>query len=237
MTDRAGSAVTPIVALDVASREEASRVVTLLGQRCRYYKVGSELFTAGGPEVVRALRDAGCRVFLDLKLHDIPTTVARASAAVAELGASLLTVHASGGEAMLRAAVHGAGERCGVLGVTVLTSHDARSLAASWGREPLDVGTEVVRLASVARAAGARGVVCAGSEAAALRARFGDALELLVPGIRLAGSPANDQSRTVTPEQAARAGATYIVLGRAVTAARDPLAAWDVLTRELASPR
>lgn len=237
MTGKPTASVTPIVALDVPSLEEALRIVALLGERCRYYKVGSELFTAAGPAAARALREAGCQLFLDLKLHDIPTTVRRASAAAAELGASLLTVHASGGESMVRAAVDGAGERCGVLGVTVLTSHDARSLAVAWGRDPLQVGTEVVRLARTAHAAGARGVVCAGSEVGAIRAALGDSLELLVPGMRLADSPPDDQARTVTPRKAAELGARYVVVGRTVTAALDPLAAWDALAKELASAR
>lgn len=226
----APSVVTPIVALDVSTFEDALALVDRLGDACRFYKVGSELFTACGPRVVTTLRDRGCSVFLDLKFHDIPNTVRKGAAAAARLGASLITVHASGGEAMVRAAVEGAGERCQVFAVTVLTSLDALALAAAWGRPTVDVREEVLRLAGVASTAGAAGVVCSGQEAPALRDRFGPSLRLLVPGIRLPDSPRDDQSRTVTPAEAAAAGATYIILGRTVTKASDPVAALRAAT-------
>jgi orotidine-5'-phosphate decarboxylase len=221
-----------IIALDVGSTEAALAVVDRLPE-CRFYKVGSELFTREGPAVVRALVGRGAEVFLDLKFHDIPNTVGRACRAAAELGARLLTVHASGGDAMLRAAVEGAGDRCGVLGVTVLTSLDAAAVGAAWGREGVEVEREVLRLAGLARRAGAHGVVCSGREAAAVRQSHDSALAILVPGIRMSGGATHDQSRTVTPAEAARNGARYLVVGRAVTAAADPEAAFAAMRREL----
>src|SRR5439155_2746193 len=161
------SSATPIVALDVASAPEAMTIVDELGASCRFYKVGSELFTGVGPAIVAALRDRGCDVFLDLKLHDIPTTVAGAVRTAAALGARLVTVHATGGEAMLSAAVSSAGDqtKCGVLAVTVLTSLASRDVAGAWGRpDALDLSTEVQRLAAMVANVGAHGVVCSGRE-------------------------------------------------------------------------
>lgn len=216
------SAVQPIVALDVPDASSAIALATRLGPACDFVKVGSELFTAAGPEVAGALRAGGRKIFLDLKFHDIPNTVRGATRAAARLGVRLVTVHASGGRAMMEAAVEGAGTACRVLAVTVLTSMSAPTLGEAWGWPVGDVEGEVLRLAELARAAGVHGVVCGGGEAAAVRARFGDALRILVPGIRLAGGATHDQARVVTPAAAAAAGATYIVLGRAVTAAADP---------------
>ena len=227
--------VTPIVALDVADLRDALAVAAGVGDRCRFFKVGSELFTAAGPDIVRALREMGHEVFLDLKLHDIPNTVRGAARAAGRLGASLLTVHASGGAAMIQAAVEGAGDGCGVLAVTILTSLDAATVATAWGRAPeLEIAGEVLRLSGLASRAGAHGVVCSGHEVAQVRALFGDALAPLVPGIRFADEAAHDQRRVVTPGGAARAGARYVVLGRAVTAAPDPRAAMARVWEELA---
>jgi orotidine-5'-phosphate decarboxylase len=214
-----------IVALDVPDAERARQLVERLGDACDFVKVGNELFTAAGPAVVRAMRDGGRDVFLDLKFHDIPNTVRAAARNAASLGARLITVHAAGGRAMIEAAVEGAGAACGVLGVTVLTSLDAGALGESLGRRVDDVRAEVLRYAELARSAGAHGVVCSGAESAAVRERFGDALRILVPGIRVAGGATHDQARVVTPEQAVAAGASYLVLGRAVTGAPDPAAA------------
>jgi orotidine-5'-phosphate decarboxylase len=211
-----------IVALDVPRLDAARALVDALGDGCDFYKVGSELFTAAGPPVAEWLRGAGKEVFLDLKLHDIPNTVRGAARSAASLGVSLLTVHASGGGAMIAAAVEGAGDRTGVLGVTVLTSLDSSALGVAWGREAPVVADEVMRLAGLAAGAGAHGIVCGGAEAALVRARYGDALALLVPGIRLPGGPVHDQARSVTPAEAARAGARYLVLGRVVTEAGEP---------------
>ena len=213
-----------IVALDAPSLATALLLADALGPACDFYKVGSELFTVGGPSAVAALRERGCDVFLDLKFHDIPNTVRGAVRSASRTGAALVTVHASGGGDMLRAAVDEAGERCGVLAVTVLTSLDARSLSEAWGRPVAGVRDEVLRLAALARSAGAHGIVCAASEAAAVRAAHGEALRLLVPGIRLEGDVAQDQARTATPAEAVAAGASYVVLGRSVTAAADPRA-------------
>ncbi|HEY0972785.1 MAG TPA: orotidine-5'-phosphate decarboxylase [Gemmatimonadales bacterium] len=229
----------PIVALDFPDLSGARRMVEALGDSCRFYKVGSELFTAAGPEVVSWLVRRGCDVFLDLKFHDIPATMRGAARSAAALGARLVTVHASAGAAGVAAAVEGAGAGCGVLAVTVLTSFDAAGLASVWGREgeegPFEVEREVLRLSDLAAEAGAHGIVCSGAEAAAVRARHGDRLAPLVPGIRLAGGATHDQARVVTPAAAAAAGARYLVLGRAVTAAADPRAAMQRVSESLAS--
>jgi orotidine-5'-phosphate decarboxylase len=233
----------PIVALDVPSAADALALARSLGDRCRFYKVGSELFTAAGPVIVRELREGhGADVFLDLKFHDIPNTVAGAVRSAARLGARLLTVHASGGlpmlEAAQRAAVEEAGTTCGVLGVTALTSLDRDVLARAWGRtDRLEMEQEVLRLAGLAAEAGLHGIVCSGAELSAVRARFGDRLAPLVPGIRLAGGAAHDQSRVVTPGAAQAAGARYLVIGRAVTAADDPPAAMARVLAELREER
>lgn len=214
-----------IVALDVPDAERASELLAQLGPEADFVKVGSELFTSAGPALVTRLRAQRRDVFLDLKWHDIPTTVRNAARAAAKLDVRLVTAHASGGRAMLDAAVEGAGNSCGVLAVTVLTSLDAASLGEAWGRPIARMVDEVMRLAELARAAGAHGIVCSGAEAAAVRAVYGDTLRLLIPGIRLAGGVEHDQARVVTPEIAVAAGASYLVLGRAVTAAVDPAAA------------
>ena len=224
----------PIIALDVPSSEGALALVGELGDDCRFYKIGNELFTSVGPEVVRRVRDRGADVFLDLKLHDIPNTVAGGVRAAAGMGARLVTVHATGGLAMLRAAVDAGGPECGVLAVTVLTSLTADEVARSWGRTSLDVGAEVLRLAELAAEAGAHGIVCSGREARAVRQRFGDRLAVLVPGVRAAGGAVQDQARVVTPREASAAGATYVVVGRMVTAASDRAAAMAAVRAELA---
>jgi orotidine-5'-phosphate decarboxylase len=225
-------ATQPIVALDVPSLDAARALLARLGPRADFVKIGLELFTAEGPRVVEALRADGRRVFLDLKLHDIPNTVRGAARRAAALGASLLTVHAYGGAAMVEAAVEGAGEGTGVLAVTVLTSFDAAALGAALGRDALVMGDEALRLAGIAAAAGARGVVCAGAEVRAVRARHPQ-LAPLVPGIRLAGGATHDQARTTTPTQAAADGAAYIVVGRAVTGAEDPASVLESIVASL----
>ena len=239
--------VIPIVALDVPDLAAAQAVVSRLGDACGFYKVGLELFSAEGPEIVRWLRDAGKLVFVDLKLHDIPNTVRGAARSVARHGASLLTVHASGGSAMVRAAVEGAQEGaaavhgasassgdCGILGVTILTSMDAAGIGEAWGRDQVNVTTEVVRLAGLVHGGGGAGIVCSGHEAAAVHAAFGNGLGLLVPGIRLPGGDAHDQRRVMTPRAAADAGARWLILGRAVTGAADPVEAMATVTASLA---
>jgi orotidine-5'-phosphate decarboxylase len=230
---------TPIVALDVASGRDALRLAGSLSSRCRFFKVGSELFTAAGPDVVRSLRqELDADVFLDLKFHDIPNTVAAAVRSAIGLGVRLLTVHASGGLPMLRAAQQAATEdpssRCGLLAVTALTSLEPSVLAAAWGRtDALEMEREVLRLAGLAADAGLHGIVCSGAEVAAVRASFGDRLAPLVPGIRLAGGASHDQARVMTPAAAQAAGARYLILGRTVTAAADPVVAMDRVLAEL----
>lgn len=223
-----------LLALDVPSADEALAIVDRFAGRCDFYKVGLELFTAAGPSLVAALHARRVDVFLDLKLHDIPNTVRSAARRAAALDVRLLTVHASGGEAMLAAAVDGAGSGCGILGVTVLTSLTPAELAESWGRAPwIDVRAEVLRLAGLADSAGVHGVVCSGAELGAVVRDF-PRLAPLVPGIRPAGVASNDQARIVTPEEAAELGARYLVIGRAVTAAADPLVAWDAIAQSVA---
>jgi orotidine-5'-phosphate decarboxylase len=192
-------------------------------------KLGLEFFLANGAAGVRLIDDRP--VFLDLKLHDIPNTVRQAARRAAALDARLLTVHASGGEAMLAAAVDGAGANCGILGVTVLTSLAPQELAEAWGRGPwIDLKAEVIRLAGLADSAGAHGIVCSGVEVGAVVQRF-PRLWPLVPGVRPVGTGTHDQARVVTPEAAAAAGARYLIIGRAVTAAPDPLGAWDAIAQ------
>ncbi|HVX38001.1 MAG TPA: orotidine-5'-phosphate decarboxylase [Gemmatimonadaceae bacterium] len=228
----------PIIALDVPTAEDALELVAQLGDLCRFYKVGNELFTAAGPGIVRELRAQGCDVFLDLKFHDIPNTVAGGVRNAAALGARLVTVHAAGGLPMLRAAVNAAGDSCGVLAVTVLTSLAATDVAHVWGREEhdLELSDEVLRLADLGMTAGVHGVVCSGREAALVRDRFSGRLAVLVPGVRAAGGAVDDQSRVVTPEEAVAAGASYIVVGRMVTAAPDRRGAMDALLGRLNEP-
>lgn len=213
----------PIIALDVPTLAEAEALVARLGPAADFVKIGLELFTAEGPRVVERMLGQGRRVFLDLKLHDIPTTVRGAARSAAAMGVSLLTVHGYGGAAMVEAAVEGAGTGTGILVVTVLTSTDTRALGVTLGRDVPEMGAEVLRLAGVANAARAHGIVCSGHEVAAVRTTY-PSLAPLVPGIRLAGGAAHDQARIVTPERAAADGAAYLVLGRAVTAAPDPAA-------------
>ena len=223
----------PIVALDLPSLADARALVATLGPRADFYKVGLQLFAAEGPRAVEYLHGEGKRVFLDLKLHDIPSTVQKAAASAQRMKVALLTVHGLGGEAMVRAAVEGAGNRTGVLVVTVLTSMDLAAASSALGRPLSSLQDEVLRLASLAARAGAHGVVCAAAECAAVRQAHGALLSPLVPAIRTAEVAADDQSRVATPAEAARAGAAYVVIGRAVTAASDPAATFDSLVGQL----
>lgn len=227
-------AAQPIVALDVPSAGRALELVAAVEANAPFVKVGLQLFTAEGPDVVRRLRRAGCRVFLDLKLHDIPNTVARAVESAAALDVQLLTVHASGGPAMLDAA-QAAASRAGVrlLGVTVLTSMDAPQLAAAWGGDEADVAGHVGRLARLAARAGLHGVVASAHEVGLVREAADGALRVLTPGIRLAGDATDDQARVATPAQAASLGADYLVLGRTVTGAPRPAEAYRRVLAEL----
>lgn len=219
-----------ILPLDQPSQRQALALVDALGERVTYYKVGLELFTREGPGVVRALHGRRKRVFLDLKLHDIPNTVAGAVRAAVELEVALLTVHAGGGRAMLEAAAEAASGPLRLVAVTVLTSLSGDGLGETWGRSIADVEAEVRRLAGLAVDSGIHGVVSSAHEAAGLRNALGPDAVLVTPGIRLPGGEAHDQRRVATPDAAVRDGADFLVVGRAITAASDPQAA---LTRVL----
>jgi orotidine-5'-phosphate decarboxylase len=229
----------PILALDVSNAAGAHALLDRVGPAADFVKVGLQLFTAEGPAVVHALRGRGCRVFLDLKLHDIPSTVAHAVRSAGGLGVELLTVHASGGAAMLRAARDAAGaDGPALLAVTVLTSLSAQEAAEAWGRAgTLSAEAEVERLARLAHGCGMHGVVASARELPVLRAALPRAFRVLTPGIRLPGDDAGDQTRVATPGEAARMGADYVVIGRSVTAAPDPAEAMRRVVADLAAPR
>ncbi|MGH7483758.1 MAG: orotidine-5'-phosphate decarboxylase [Longimicrobiales bacterium] len=223
-----------IVALDVPGAVQALRLVERLGDDAHFYKVGSQLYTAEGPELVRELGRRGKRVFLDLKYHDIPHTVARAVEAAASMDVQLLTLHVSGGAAMLRAALDAAGEDGPrLLGVTLLTSLSAAEVEDVWARELRSMGEEVARLTALAAEAGLHGVVASALEADALKRRHGAGFLVVTPGIRPAGGPPNDQVRTATPAQAASAGADFIVVGRPILAAPEPAAVARAIRMEM----
>jgi orotidine-5'-phosphate decarboxylase len=216
-------------ALDFGTWAEAEPFARTIAPAVGMLKVGLELFVAEGPPVVRAAAALGRPVFLDLKLHDIPNTVEGAARSAAASGASLLTVHASGGPAMIRAAVRGAGGKLRVLAVTVLTSLDAAALAEIGLAGPAEAA--VVRLARLAVGAGAGGLVCSPHEVRAVRAAVGPGPLLVVPGVRPPGADRGDQARVATPAEAVGAGADVIVLGRPLREAKDPLSA----AREIAA--
>ena len=215
------------IAFDVPTLEAALALDARLGSGPEYAKLGLELFTAAGPEALKALKSRGRRVFLDLKLHDIPNTVKGAAASAARLGADLLTVHATGGAAMVAAAVEGIREAGGatrVVAVTLLTSLDPAAMPPGFAR-PFDLHAVAAELTDQAERAGALGVVCSPADLAGVRARLGRDFYAVTPGIRMAGGEAHDQKRVATVESAVRDGASLLVLGRAVTAAADPRAA------------
>lgn len=225
-----------IVALDTPALAEAEAWVDELADVVSAFKVGAQLFTAAGPAAVEMVRKRNGRVFLDLKYHDIPATVGGAVREAARLDVALLTVHAAGGPAMLRAAAEaaasGAEGRPRVLAVTVLTSLDRATLHGALG-VPMAVEGHVVRLAALAHAAGCDGVVASPREAGRLRALLGPTALIVTPGIRPAGGAPDDQVRTATPAAACRAGADYLVVGRPITAARDRAAAARALLAEI----
>ncbi|MCX8100343.1 MAG: orotidine-5'-phosphate decarboxylase [Geminicoccaceae bacterium] len=234
MATPAGFAGPVLAAIDRPDLEGALALARGLVGAVGGLKLGLELFVAEGPAAVRALAATGLPIFLDLKLHDIPNTVAGAVRAAAGLGATLLTVHAAGGRAMLEAAVQAAraaAVRPRLLAVTVLTSLDAGDLEATGvAVAPLE---QAVRLARLAREAGLDGVVCSPQEIAAVRAALGREPLVVVPGIRPAGGPAGDQKRVATPAEALARGADLLVIGRPITAAPDPRAAALAIAREL----
>ena len=211
-----------IVAVDVASVEVAESLIARIGDACVFYKIGLELAFAGGLPLVRRLVGEGKKVFLDLKLHDIPNTVAGAARAVSKLRPEILTVHAAGGADMIKAAVDAAPDTI-VAGVTLLTSISDKDLV-ELGIDG-SVSDAVRRMASLAVSAGARGLVCSPQEVAAVRAEVGPDILLITPGIRLAGATSDDQARVATPEEALKAGADLLVIGRPITKSPDPGAA------------
>lgn len=220
-----------IVALDRSTVDENLGLITSLRGRCAWFKVGLRSHYEAGDRVIDAVRAAGGRLFLDLKLHDIPATVNGAVRALARHAPDLLTVHASGGAAMVRAAVEAAREvtpSTRVIAVTVLTSFSAESLEAlGLG----DVGGTATRWGAEAMRGGADGLVCSGEEVASLRSAHPDAT-LVVPGIRRAGESRGDQSRVLGPVEAVARGATFLVVGRPIHASEDPAAAWDAYAAE-----
>lgn len=223
-----------IVALDVASGAEAWKIVSVLGEATQIYKVGMQLYTAEGPGLVRELVGSGRKVFLDLKYHDIPNTVAAAVAEAAKLGVSFLTVHGSGGSPMLRAAVQAAGSGPSsprILAVTVLTSLEEQDLnRIGVGGRLID---QAIRLAGFALEAGCSGVISSPREVPDLRARFGDQFLAVTPGIRPAEAGSQDQARIATPAEAIAAGATHLVVGRPITQAPNPRAAADKILAQI----
>ena len=223
-----------IVPLDFPEAKPALELAARLDPKLCRVKVGKELFTAAGPQVVQDLQRRGFEVFLDLKYHDIPNTVAGACRAAARLGVWMVNVHASGGEAMLRAAreaVEASGHRPMLIAVTILTSLADRDLARI-GMQGT-AAENVERLAGLARECGLDGVVCSAQEAPMLRRANGPQFKLVTPGIRLADSKADDQSRVVTPPEAVRLGADYLVIGRPITHASDPVAALQSIQQSL----
>lgn len=220
-----------IVALDLPGGSEALRLLDRLPE-ARWVKVGSILMTREGPDLIRVLTERGLRVFLDLKWHDIPNTVAAAVMAAKELGVSMATVHALGGRTMMQAAAVAAGGEVALVGVTVLTSHDAASYGRATGRPGVSLVEETMRQAEEAASAGLAGVVCSPAEVASVRRVLpGDAL-LVVPGIRRETDAASDQVRVATAREAVRAGATHLVVGRPVLRAADPADALKHLLEE-----
>jgi orotidine-5'-phosphate decarboxylase len=223
-----------IVALDVRSLTEALKIVSSLGAHIQTYKVGMQLYTAEGPQIVRELVASGKKVFLDLKYHDIPNTVAAAVREAAQLGVSMLTVHASGGTKMLQAATeaaHSAQPRPHILAVTVPTSmnnDDLKEIGV-----PGVLMDHVFHLASMALSAGCDGVVSSAHEVRNLRAKLGNEFLAVTPGVRRAGAAHGDQARVVTPAEAIAAGATHIVVGRPITAAADPAAAVESILQDV----
>lgn len=229
-----------IVALDVPEVSTALKLAAQLAPVAGAFKIGGELFTSGGPEIVRRIRDTGAAVFLDLKFHDIPNTVAKSVAAATRLDVQMLTIHACGGAEMMRAAEEAAQETASQLGrnpplvlaVTVLTSMDHQNLGEIGITAA--VGAQVERLAQLAANSGLRGLVCSPLEILALRQILPPAMQLITPGIRTGREKADDQKRTLTPREALAAGANWLVIGRPIYAAENPRAAAEAILASLA---
>jgi len=220
-----------IIALDLPGGSDAIRLLDRLPD-ARWVKVGSILMTREGPDLIRVLIDRGLRVFLDLKWHDIPNTVAEAVASARALGVSMATVHTLGGAQMMEAAALAADGRLDLVGVTVLTSHDATTYGRAVGRSEVDLAHEVKRQSGEAMGAGLAGVVCSPQEVALVRAVAGSEARIVVPGIRGRGDARGDQVRVATAGEAVAAGATHLVVGRPILHAADPAAAFRGLLEE-----
>jgi len=229
-----------IAALDVPTADAALKLVQEIAPAVGAFKIGSELFTAAGPDMVRRIRDTGAAVFLDLKFHDIPNTVAKAVASATRLDVQMLTIHTGGGLEMMRAAEQSAQQTASqsggtaplVLGVTVLTSMDAGALTEI-GCETSNVGKQVERLATLAVKAGLRGLVCSPLEIVTLRQILPAQVQLVTPGIRTGAEKADDQKRTLSPRQAMDAGANWLVIGRPIYAAENPRAAAEAILKTI----
>jgi orotidine-5'-phosphate decarboxylase len=222
-----------IIALDVPDTDGALRLLDSLGESPSVVKIGLELFTSQGPSVVKAVQSRGCQVFLDLKFHDIPNTVAHAVKSAAGLGVAMTTLHASGGPVMMEAAAKAAtGSDLLILAVTVLTSMDSPQLSSiGINVEPKE---QVLRLAGLACASGIGGIVCSPLEVAAIRESLGNGLRIVTPGVRPSWASAGDQKRVMTPSEAVKAGSDWLVIGRPITAAESPKEAYAKVIAELA---
>ena len=222
-----------IIPLDVPTVAEAFSLVDQLGDDADFYKVGFELFTRGGPQVVNELVSRGKRVFLDLKLHDIPNTVARSVAAASDLGVDLLTLHASGGPRMMEAAAAARSGSLKLLAVTILTSLTSEEIASVWDREICSMDDDVARLAMMSKEAGVDGIVASALEVNQVRQQVGADFLIVTPGIRPAGAASGDQNRVATPAEAVQNGSDYLVIGRPITQSSDPPAAFATILKEI----
>src|SRR5229473_3308636 len=209
-----------IVALDVPSKNDALRIIDQLRPEISFFKIGLQLYTVEGPEVVRAVLASGAKVFLDLKFNDIPTTVSRTVEAAGNLGVQMLTIHLSGGSDMIRAAVAVPTNELLILGVTVLTSANEGMLRETGISDEID--NQVLRLAKLGVARGVDGIVASPHEIKSLRAEFGDKIKIVVPGIRPTWADPDDQKRFMTPRDALEVGADHLVIGRPITAHKNP---------------
>jgi orotidine-5'-phosphate decarboxylase len=221
-----------IVALDVSTKKEAVALVDQLRDQISFFKIGFQIYTVEGPEILRVVRPMGANVFLDLKLHDIPNTVARATESASNLSVQMLTIHLSGGAEMIQAATTRKG-KMSILGVTVLTSANERTLCETGVSE--SIGQHVLRLARLGVENGIDGIVASPHETKMLRAEFGDKLRIVVPGVRPSWSQAGDQKRVMTPREAIDAGADYLVIGRPITAHSNPREAVERILEEIGS--
>ncbi|MDQ6626391.1 MAG: orotidine-5'-phosphate decarboxylase [Verrucomicrobiota bacterium] len=220
-----------IVALDFSTPREALTLVDQLSSHVSFFKIGLQLYTIAGPEIVREVTATGAKIFLDLKLHDIPNTVAKAVAAAGDLRVEMLTVHLSGGRKMLEAAVAAAPPELLLLGVTVLTSSDESTLQETGVSD--SVAAQTLRLAQLGRTAGVNGLIASPHELRSLRNDLGECVTIITPGVRPAWAAADDQKRFTSPAEAVRNGADYLVIGRPITAHKEPLEATRAIIAEL----